>query len=36
MIEEKMFSKRESELLQHFIMEHEKMPKINQELEDLF
>lgn len=35
-IEEQMFSKRESELLQHFIMEHGKMPKMNQELEDLF
>ncbi|MDP2972423.1 MAG: NAD(P)-binding protein [Deltaproteobacteria bacterium] len=35
-IEEQMFSKKESELLQHFIMEHGKMPKMNQELEDLF
>ena len=35
-IEEQMFSKRESELLQHFIVEHGKMPRINQEMEDLF
>ena len=35
-LEEKMFSKRESELLQHFITEHGKMPKTNQEVEDLF
>ena len=35
-IEEKMFSKRESEILQHFITEHGKMPKQNQEMEDLF
>jgi len=34
-IEEKMYSKRESEMLQHFIIEHGKMPKQNQELEDL-
>lgn len=35
-IEEQMFSKRGSELLQHFIVEHGKMPRINQEMEDLF
>ena len=35
-LEEQMFSKRESELLQHYIVEHGKMPKINQEMEDLF
>jgi len=35
-IEDQMFSKRESEMLQHYIFEHGKMPKINQELEDLF
>ncbi len=35
-IEDQMFSKRESEMLQHFIIEHGKMPKINQEMEDLF
>jgi hypothetical protein len=31
-----MFSKRESELLQHYIVEHSKMPRMNQEMEDLF
>jgi len=31
-----MFSKLESELLQHYIVEHGKMPKTNQEMEDLF
>jgi formate dehydrogenase (NADP+) beta subunit len=35
-IEDSMFSKRESEMLQHFIIEHGKMPKVNQEMEDLF
>jgi len=35
-IEDQMFSKRESELLQHYIVEHGKMPKVNQEMEDLF
>jgi hypothetical protein len=35
-LEEKMFSKRESEMLQHHIIEHGKMPKTNQEVEDLF
>ena len=35
-IEDQMFSKRESEMLQHYIIEHGKMPKTNQELEDLF
>ncbi len=35
-IEDQMFSKRESEMLQHYIIEHGKMPKINQEMEDLF
>jgi formate dehydrogenase beta subunit len=35
-VEDQMFSKRESELLQHYIFEHGKMPKINQEMEDLF
>jgi hypothetical protein len=35
-IEDQMFSKRESEILQHYITEHGKMPKTNQEMEDLF
>ena len=35
-VEEKMYSKRENEMLQHFIVEHGKMPKQNQGLEDLF
>lgn len=35
-IEDRMSSKRESEILQHFIIEHGKMPKVNQEMEDLF
>ena len=35
-IEDQMFSKRESEMLQHYIIEHGKMPKANQEMEDLF
>jgi len=35
-IEDSMFSKRESEMLQHFIIEYGKMPKGNQEMEDLF
>ena len=35
-VEDQMFSKRESEMLQHYIIEHGKMPKQNQELEDLF
>ncbi len=35
-IEDQMFSKRESEMLRHFIIEHGKMPKINQEMEELF
>jgi hypothetical protein len=35
-IEDQMFSKRESEMLQHFIIEHGKMPKVNQEMEELF
>ena len=35
-IEDQMFSKRESELLQHYIVEHGKMPRMNQEIEDLF
>jgi excinuclease UvrABC nuclease subunit len=35
-IEDQMFSKRESEVLQHYIIEHGKMPKTNQEVEDLF
>ena len=34
--EDQMFSKRESEILQHYIVEHGKMPKTNQEMEDLF
>ncbi len=34
--EDQMFSKRESEMLQHYIIEHGKMPKTNQEMEDLF
>jgi hypothetical protein len=35
-VEDQMFSKRESEMLQHHIVEHRKMPKTNQEMEDLF
>lgn len=35
-VEDQMFSKKESEMLQHYIFEHGKMPKQNQELEDLF
>jgi NADPH-dependent glutamate synthase beta subunit-like oxidoreductase len=35
-VEDQMFSKRESELLQHYIIEYGKMPKVNQEMEDLF
>ena len=35
-VEDQMFSKRESEMLQHYIIEHGKMPKTNQEMEDLF
>jgi hypothetical protein len=35
-IEDRMFSKRECELLQHYIIEYGKMPKVNQEMEDLF
>ncbi len=35
-IKDQMFSKRESEMLQHYIMEHGMMPKVNQEMEDLF
>ena len=35
-IEDQMFSKRESEMLQHYIIEHGKMPKTNQEIENLF
>jgi hypothetical protein len=35
-IEDQMFSKRESEMLQHYIIEHGKMPKTNREMEDLF
>jgi len=35
-IEDQMFSERESEMLQHYIIEHVKMPKVNQEMEDLF
>ena len=35
-IEDQMFSKRESEMLQHYIIEHGKMQKVNQEMEDLF
>ena len=34
--EDQMFPKRESEMLQHHITEHGKMPKVNQEMEDLF
>jgi len=34
--EDQMFSKRETEMLQHYITEHGKMPKTNQEMEDLF
>ena len=35
-IEDQMFSKRETEMLQHYIIEHGKMPKTNLEMEDLF
>jgi hypothetical protein len=35
-VEEEMYSKRESELLQQYISEHGSMPRVNQELEDLF
>jgi len=35
-IEDQMFSKRESEMFQHYIIEFGKMPKVNQEMEDLF
>ena len=35
-IEDPMFSKRASEMLQNFIVKHEKMTKVNQEMEDLF
>ena len=35
-VEDRMFSKRESEMLQHYIVEYGKMPKTNQEMEDLF
>ena len=35
-VEDQMFSERESEMLQHHIIEHGKMPKTNQEMEDLF
>jgi len=35
-IEDQMFLKRESEMLQYYIIEHGRMPKINQEREDLF
>jgi hypothetical protein len=31
-----MFSKKKSEMLQHYIIEHGKMPKVNQDMEDLF
>lgn len=34
--EEPMYTKRESELIQHFLQAHGKMPKYNEELEDLF
>jgi len=34
-VEDQMFSKRESKMLQHHIIEHGKMPKTNQEMEDL-
>jgi hypothetical protein len=35
-IEDSKFSRHASEMLQHFIVEDEKMPKVNQEMEDLF
>lgn len=35
-VEDQMFSKRESEMLQHYIIEHGKMPRVNQEMGDLF
>jgi formate dehydrogenase (NADP+) beta subunit len=35
-LEDQMFSKRESEMLQHYIIEHGKMPRVNQEMGDLF
>ncbi len=34
--EDKMFTKRESELIQEFLQKHGRMPKYNDELEDLF
>lgn len=34
--EEPMYTKRESELIQHFLQAHGKMPKYNEELDDLF
>ena len=33
---EEMYGKRESELLQQFMVEHGEMPELNRELEDLF
>ena len=35
-VEDRMFSKRESEMLQHYIIEHGKMPRVKQQMEDLF
>jgi NADPH-dependent glutamate synthase beta subunit-like oxidoreductase len=34
--EDKMFTKRESELIQEFLQKHGRMPKYNDELDDLF
>jgi len=34
--EHSMYSKKESELLQHFLAEHGEMPEGNRELEDPF
>ncbi len=35
-IKNQMFCKRENEMPQHFIIEHGKMARVNQEMEDLF
>jgi hypothetical protein len=34
--EDKMFTKRESELIQEYLQKHGRMPKYNDELDDLF
>jgi len=33
---EEMYGKRESELLQQFMVEHGEMPELNREMENLF